>query len=101
MLRCEARGEHHVTLVGSGSDGEPAIGTAVIGGLVVDDVMQELAGLPNERLLRFENEGLDARRFGFSGGQFKFHGGTIVGKAAPTSPAKPKAFSSASKKLSP
>jgi hypothetical protein len=37
---------------------------------MVEDVMQELPGLPDERFLRFEDERFDAGRFGFSGGKF-------------------------------
>jgi hypothetical protein len=42
--------------------------------------MEELPGLPGERLIRFENEGHDSRRFDFSGGEFQFHEETLVEK---------------------
>jgi hypothetical protein len=37
---------------------------------MVEDVMQELAGLPDQRLLRFEDEGFNTRGFCFSGRKF-------------------------------
>jgi hypothetical protein len=45
-----------VAFTRSGSDGEPAVRAAIIGGLVIEDVMQELSSLPDEWLSGLENE---------------------------------------------
>ena len=56
LLHGEAGGDHNMAFVRRGGDGEPTVRAAIIGGRVVEDAMQELSGLPNERCFRRENK---------------------------------------------